>query len=598
MLAVWALAAVACILGAADPPSAVAQPSLTGQAMDLVRVGCTTALAIALLLGPGIIWRSLSERRVGLAYLPLPGLALLVATATLAWLLAGSVDPRLVCFAVFVPLLGFLLGGLIGAGPEDILDGEEQRALLLAGLALGLAIGRTIWSLDPEGELYAGSISRTFFPEPRPDSRIPYLIPELIAHGKDPYSHAASELFAPYNFSSRGPLGGMATAPVVFLTGGHPPLVSPEEAWQPFDEQGFMAFRLAMMTFGITVFLSLWELVRRIGGVGAARVAVLLAVTTPFLIDEMLFTWPKLLAASFVLLGGLAIVERRPLRSGLLVGVGYLMHPSALLALSGIGLLALWPLRGANWRRPDLRAVLMLGAGLLISLLAWRLVNWSHYTQSGFVDYFTEAGSNMSPSPGDWLGYRLGSLGNTLVPMMLPIFYASNHSINAFGGTSPPLVHFFFQYWAGVPFGLAIVFFPLLLISLWRAGRRWPWPVIATVVVPLLFFTVYWGSSITGMLREGMQAWVLVLIAVVALQQTQAGFPWFRSAPVRAILALRAAEVLAVAVGMVLGTNGFQLLSDQRTINDTVALAIVITCSLGLAAAVWRTTAARLGEEP
>lgn len=596
MLAVVALAAVGCLLGAADAPTTIATPTLSNQALDLVRVGCTTALAIALLFGPGVLWRLSGSRRIRLAYVPLPGLALLIATAILAWLLAGSVDPRLICFAVFAPLLGLLLGALLGGPPADVFDREEQRALLYCGLALGLAIGRTIWSLDPAGELYAGGISRTFYPEPRPDSRIPFLISEMIAHGKGPYSPEGAALFAPYNFSSRGPLGGLASAPVVFLSGAHPPIESPEQAWQPFDEQGFMAFRLAMMTFSLSAFLSLRELVLRIAGVKAARFAILLAVTTPFLLDELLFTWPKLLAASFVLLGALAIVERRALLSGLLVGIGYLMHPSALLALAGIGLLALWPLRGANWRRPDLKAAVLLGIGVAVSLIAWKLVNGAHYDQNGFLEYFREAGSSPHPSAGAWIDYRLGSLGNTVVPLMLPLFYGSNHSINAFGGTSPPVVHFLFQYWAGVPFGLAIVFFPLLLVSLWKAGRRWPWPVLAVVVAPLVLFTAYWGSSVTGMLREGMQSWALTLLAVVAIQQAKAGFPWLRSKPIRAILTLRVAEVLAATLGMTLGTNGFQLLSGPRTFNDLAALALVLTCALGMAAAVWRTTAARLDE--
>ncbi len=595
MIAVLVLAAIGCLLGALDAPTTKG-PSLHEEVGDLVRIACTTALAISLLLGPGILWRLLGRSALGLAYVPLPGLALLIATALLAWLLAPGVEPRLVCFAVFAPLLGLLFGALLGAGPEDVFAPEEQRALLLSGLALGLAIGRTIWSLDPAGELYAGGISRTFYAEPRPDSRIPYLVSELIAHGKGPFSPEGSALYSPYNFTSRGPLGGLASAPLVFLSGGKPPIESPEQAWQPFDEQGFMAFRLAMMTFSLTVFYSLWELVRKLAGLRAARLAILLAVSTPFLIDELIFTWPKLLAAAFVLLAGLAIVERRPLRSGLLVGLGYLMHPSALLALAGIGLLALWPLRDASWKRPDLKAALLLVAGVAVSLILWRLVSGSHYDQNGFLEYFREAGSNAHPGFGAWVDYRLGSLGNTIVPLMLPLFYASNHSINVFGGQSPPIIHFFFQYWAGVPFGLAIVFFPLLLWSLWRAGRRWPWPIVAVVVVPLLLFTVYWGSSVTGMLREGMQTWVMTLLAVVAVQQAADGFPWLRSKPIRAILSLRAVETLAALTGMTLGTNGFQLLSDQRTLNDLAALTLMLGCSAALAIAVWRTTPERLDE--
>jgi len=596
MLGVWAVGALACVLGVADPPSTGSHATWDQEVIDLVRVATTAALAITLLLGPGILWRAAGERRIGLAFLPLPGLALLIVTAGVAWVLAGSVEPRVVCFAVFVPLLGLLLGGLIGAGSENMLEPEEQRALLIAGLALGIAVGRSLWALGPAGELYAGGISRTLVAEGRPDSRIPYLLPQLIAHGNGPYSPTAASLFAPYNFSSRGPLAGMASAPIVFMSGGHPPVGAPELPWRPFDPQGFMAYRLAMMTFTCTVFLSLWELVRRIGGVGAARLALLLAATTPFFLHDIWFTWPKLLAASFVLLAGLCIVERRALSSGLLVGIGYLMHPSALMGLSGIGLLAVWSLKNADWRRPDLKAAMLLAAGVTVGLLAWRFVNGSHYAQDDFFQYVTQAGFDLDPSLARWVGFRLASLGNTLLPMMLPLFFSSDISINPVGGIGSPALHFFFQYWTGLPFGVGIVFFSLLLLSLWRAGRLWPWPIVATVLVPLVSFTVYWGSSDTGMLREGLQAWTLVLIAVVALQQAEVGFPWLRLAPMRAILALRTGEVMAIALGPVLATDRFQLLSETFTLNDVVALLTMLSCSLVLAGVVWRTIPSHLDE--
>ena len=352
-----------------------------------------------------------------------------------------------------------------------------------------------------------------------------------------------------------------------------------------------MAFRLAMIAFSCTAFLSLWELVRRIGGIGAARLALVLGVSTPFLLDDLWFTWPKLLAASFVLLAGLCVIERRPFRGGLLVGVGYLVHPSALLGLSGVGLLALWPLRGANWRHPNPRAAILLAAGVAVGVVGWRLLNGSHFQQEGFVEYVTQAYPHYHPSLGAWVEFRLSSLGNTLVPLFLPVFYDHSPSINTLFGISPGVVHFFFQYWNGIPFGFGIFFFPLLLLSLWRAARRWPWPIAATVVVPFVAFTVYWGASITGMLREGLQAWALVLIAVVALQQSAAGFPWLRSKAIRAILALRALEVMAVALGATLATNGFRPLSAQFTLNDLAAVGAVIVFSLAIAAVVWSETA-------
>jgi len=589
--AIWALALAGCVLGSAAAPPA--GPHSGGQhALDLIRVLTTTALAIALLLGPGLLWRAFGGgRRPSLALLPLPGLALLVATGGLAWALAGSAEPRVVCLAVVAPLLGLLLGGLIAAGPEDLLEAEERRALLVVGCVLGLAIGRALWSLGPDGELYAGGISRTLEVGDRSDSRISFHVVQLIANGTHPYSELGSSYFAPYNFSSRGPLPGLASAPLVLLAGGKPPTTLPEFPWEPFDGQGFMAYRLAMMTFGCSAFLALWGLVRRLGGDAAARVALLLAATTPFLVHEIWFTWPKMLAAAFVLLAGLMLIERRPLRAGLLVGVGYLMHPATLLSLAALGLMALWPLRGASWRRPQLKAALLLVLGVGLWLLLWRLANGSHYTQSGFVEYLTEAAPELHPGPLAWIEFRAASLGNTLVPLLPFLFFTHNIAINVVGGISPASVHFFFQYWDTVPFGVAIVFFPLLLISLWRAGRLWPWPLVAVVVVPFLAFAIYWGSSLTGLLREGLQAWVLALFAVVALQQRQAGFPWFRSRPLRALLAVRALELLLIALGPTLATRQ-ALVGSTFTLTDVVALAAMIGFAACLGTLVWRASPA------
>lgn len=589
MLSLLALAALACVLGLLAQPAAGPHEGGATQALDLLRAVATAALVVTLLLGPGIAWRALGPGRagVGLAFLPLPGLGLLIVTGGLAWALAGAVDPRLTCVALLAPVLGLLLGCLLAAGPGELLDPAERRCLLIAGGVLGFALARALWSLGPEGELYAGTVSRTLTVGDRSDSRIPFIIPQLVANDAGPYSELARTFFFPYDFSSRGPLPGLGSTPVVLLAGGRPPASFAEQPWAPFDAQGFMAYRIAMMAFACTAFVSLWDLTRRLAGGAAARFALLLAAMTPFLLHEVWFTWPKLLAASFVLLAGICVIDGRPLRGGLLAGLGYLMHPVALISLPALALLALWPLRGAVWKRPRFGYLVGFGAGLAVFLIAWRLVNGDHYTQSGFADYLTQAGFDFDPSIGAWLVFRAESVVNTLVPLALPLFSGGNVSINVVGGSSPAAIHFFFQYWNTLPFGFAIVFVPLLLLSLWRAGRRWPWPIAATVVIPLAAFAVYWGASSTGMMREGLQAWALTLIAVVACQQATTGFPWLRSRPTRALLSLRAAELLAVALGPALATGHHVLVSDAYALTDTLALLAMVGAAAAFAALIW-----------
>jgi hypothetical protein len=53
-----------------------------------------------------------------------------------------------------------------------------------------------------------------------------------------------------------------------------------------------------------------------------------------------------------------------------------------------------------------------------------------------------------------------------------------------------------------------------------------------------------------------MQAWVLAVLAVLAVEQAASRFSWLHSGAIRAILVLRAFEVFALAVGATIGTRG------------------------------------------
>jgi hypothetical protein len=195
----------------------------------------------------------------------------------------------------------------------------------------------------------------------------------------------------------------------------------------------------------------------------------------------------------------------------------------------------------------------------------------------------------------DWVSDRLVSVGNTLVPLRLFFFSAHDQGVNTANqacfpfckGGSPEIVHFFFQPWTGVPFGLGIVFFPLLLLSLWRATRRWPWAITATVIVPFLGFAAYWGGASTGLLREGLHVWVFTLLIVVALEQQCEHFAWLRSAPLRALLALRSGEVLLLAMlPTIVTTHG--LVGAGFRLTDIVAVGAMVFLTGYLGVLVWR----------
>jgi hypothetical protein len=617
--AVWSLGVVGAGLGLLVHPHAPGAVGPSEQALDLIRLLGTAALTVTLLLGPGIALRALwPNRALRLGFLALPGFALFALTGVVTWELSlhGWVHPMRVSAVVYLPALAALPLIVRRSSRESLLSADEWRVLLIVGAALAIAVAKAVWSLGPSGELWGDTVFRTLEVGDRSDSRISFYVIELVANGLHPFGTAAHNLFIPYNFSARGPFTGLAAAPIVELTGGRPPVSLRDQAFTPFDPEGWASYRIAMMAFASTALLSVWTVARQLAGSRAARLAVILAATAPFLIHEIWFTWPKLLTGSFALLAGLYVIERRFWRAGLLVGLAYLTHPMGLLSVPSLLLLASWPVVAPRLRRPRIGAAIMVSAGVLAAYLGWRaLIPRYDYLQTGFLDYVKHAGMTRElkaalaaihgqhyppVTVSDWIGFRLRSLANTLIPLRMFFASGSVQTLNSAyqpcfpfcSGGSPGIVHFSFQWVNTLPFGIGIIFYPFALHSLWRALRRWPWAVTVTVLVPFAVFAVYWGETLTGMLREGLHAWVLTVIIVIAAQQRADGFPWRRWRVMRWVLASRALEVALAAMLSTIVTR-HRFITSQFWLSDLAAVLTMIGATVLLGVLAWREVSER-----
>jgi len=601
-----ALSLVGLLIGLNAPPSGLV--GATGgwwSARALGRIALTAITAITLLVGPGLGLRQLltehrardergaqrsddPRRPVSLAVAIWVGPGLLAVLGILAWALYPVTDPYLTArIGAAVLLLGLLIGcGFLG---RPVLDPDETWLAGLSSLVFLIGLGRSLWSVSPAGELYHGTIARTLEVGDRPDSRTSYLTVSLISHGYPPFGLVAHLLYYPYSFSDRGPLPGIIATPVVLLTGAQPGGRFPVQPWSPFDQQGFMAYRIAMMLLAITILPAGYQLGRRLAGRPAGRLAALLLAGTPFVLHEVYYTWPKLAAAALCLLAGYLVLTGRPVRAGLAIGAGYLMHPLALLSVPTLLLLEVLATRpvGKRWPAPRRLAGWSLGslAGLAAVLVGWRIAQGSHYSQGKFLSYLTTADNAEHPSVTQWLTARAISVGNTLVPLRLPIVDGHSRSINAVGPgntrlPSGALVHFFFQYWNGLPFGVGIVFFPVLIGALYTFGRRNPLGALVVVVVPFLVFAVYWGSFTSGLLREGLHPWVATLLVLAAVGLVAE--PRFR--PLLAVCLLgRLVEALAMLTVTSVASR-HQLIDHRWFGTDLVALGLLLAGLLGLAA--------------
>jgi hypothetical protein len=593
-----ALSLLAVVLGMASPPSGTASsPGALWSMQALARIGLTAVAALTLLAGPGLALRALLRRPIPVGFAVWVGAGLQGALGLLAWTLHPVADPRLtVRVGAVVILLVLLAGCAFLPDGVTVLDRDETWLAGICSLVFLVGLARSVWSVSPAGELYSGTIARTLEVGDRPDSRTSFLTATLISHGYRPFGLVAHLLFYPYSFSDRGPLPGIIATPVVLLSGGMPGSRFPDQAWTPFDQQGFMAYRITMMLLAVAILPAGYSLAYRLAGVRAARLTALLLAGTPFVLHEVYYTWPKLAAAALCLLAGYLVLARRPVPAGLSIGAGYLMHPMALLSVPTLLLLGVLVARDPGALRPPLRRLAGWTAGMVAGLgavlLGWRIAQGAHYTQGKFLLYLRWANDVEHPSPAQWLTARAVSLGNTLVPLRLPIVDGGSRSINAVGPNnsrlhSGTLVHFFFQYWTGLPFGAGIVFFPVLIFLLYRFGMRNPLAGLVAIVLPLLVFACYWGSFTSGLLREGLHAWVATLLVLAAVQSVEEARSPLFCRLLRYCLLGRLVEALAMITVTSIASR-HELVARAWWITDVAALLVLLAAFTGLAVATVR----------
>lgn len=486
---------------------------------------CILAIAAAFvtLLGPGFMLRQwILEKRgflFSIVWVAAPGLLGLALVAVLAWFGPRHIKPAVLCRIVLLIFFAFSAWRFSRFRLSAAITSIETRVLLVALVLSAVCAAKSIYSLGPVGELYHDEISRIEEIGGRSDSRLPYFVSQLVGLRQGIASPFAGELYGTWTFSDRGQLVALSAAPVVLAGPTRMPDNKPEEAWTVFDPQGFMAYRLSMIVFAASVLFFVFGLAALFVPADWAFLAVLVTATSPFVVHETYYTWPKLEAAAFVLLAGYLVLQSRFLLAGLALGLGYVCHPSALLSAPTILLLVfLLPkfnnaLFAFSWRemyRVLWRSLLVL-VGLAIWPLFWRVANGSNFTQSKFLHYAAAAGRT-AVTPANWLKYRLDSLLTTFVPLDQFFLHAADDNVNAIENPSPGIVRFFVQPWSTVPFAAGFAYFFCLLRFIYLGFARARSWLISALVIPVLIFTAYMGIDSSGMLKEGLHAWFLTLL--------------------------------------------------------------------------------------
>ncbi len=541
----------------------------------------TVALALVLVLGPGILWRA--WRRTSLLSLLWVGPLWLALGGTVCWALGGSIAPTWIALAwVIGTLLGLVWFSLCRPIWQSWSTTELRVIVLLPICVLGAA-SKAAFSGGPPGELYHGRISRTLEIGDRGDSRISFHTVQLVANHLSPNEPEGAKYFAPWHFSARGPLAGLAAVPLVLALGNHPPLAQPEQPWVPFDPQGFAAYRIVLMTLASLSLIALTALVKRVAGEQRAWLAAALLALSPFFWHEVYFTWPKLITATWVLGAFQLLLDGHAIRSALFLGGAYLWHPLALLSTPVFNCWILGESRPPLYRR-FFRSCLF-GLVVVGVMGAWLLINGQNSSQSGFLDYFRAADGVYAPAS-VWWANRWTSFLNTCVPFHVLWCCAGNPAFNAINSLSSDVVHFFFQYWTAAPFAVGIATWAVLLMAFFRGIARHPRVAALTLIAPTLLFIAYMGIVSTGIMRDGGHVLFLTGWAFLVWAAGDKVPAWVLG---RAFSLVRAIEVLAMMFVPAMATAS-PWLSDDWLLNDVFWL---LVAAASLAVITWQISQTR-----
>jgi hypothetical protein len=498
-----------------------------------LQIYTTVALALTLLWGPGLLLlRRETPAELRAVVLLGSGPLILAALGVALWIAGGLFSPAVLGF-ILVVLLWLALGAA-GArrGFEIALSPTAHRALAAAALVVVAVAAKSVYSVGPEGETFRGTISRNLAAGDRLDSRYGFYVVQAVAAHLAPHAPATEKFFYPWTFFSRGPLAGLAAAPVVLATGGQPPEGFPDQRWSPFDREGFAAYRITLITLASGILVAGFLLLAPLLGEAWALVAAGLVALSPFGVHEIMFTWPKWIATAWLLTSFGLVHARRPGAAGLVLGIGFLYHPLVLLWAPW---LALWAAGRAERRpTPVIATLAQFAAGAALLVLPWMLLGkfMPHLPdtpfagQGGFFQYLLLADSNLCTWP-QWLQARWLNFANTFLPLHLIVSDASFHHfrLNSTYEASGPLVKFAFVWWNTLPFGLGLGLWAIGLaaaVQLWRSFRA---ATALLIIGPAAFLVIYWGMDPLGLMREcGHPLFFAILAGLCATAASRGGW--------------------------------------------------------------------------
>ena len=454
--------------------------------------------------------------------------AMAIAVTILAWAAVGLaqwIGWTALAHGIAITLwwAGLAAGG-IGAvvGCRRTIKGRTFIGPLVLGLyVIGVASAHfaTVPDLPVLGESAQNYPLRARMVASPPDNIIPFCTAVYMYHGKNGREDRAVYFGAEWAITSRGPLLPLIISALFVARDHHPhdPVYPADRRW-PADAEGMYIAPAAAIALNGLLLPAVIGLVLslRPGRPDLAGLAGGVLTVSPFFNENMAFVWPKLMAATGVVLALQLIRSGRCRPWPGVLALAYLAHPLAL--LFSPALVTYEWIRGAGRTGRSLGFTIARRAlPVLVLLLPWWIYKqWVDHPDVMLGYVFGDGhGFTRATSLGAWFMTRVDNAAHTFVP---GYWWVTGHPFYWFddwiSGAARWSVFDGRTLWGqlGSLGGLALGW------SLFRHRKTLRTELLGLMLPATVILLVFWGFSRDGLGRQCLEPLTAIVLALGASQ--------------------------------------------------------------------------------
>lgn len=488
-----------------------------------------------LLLLPGLLIALDKRIKMPLAFLPIPGIAVLTIAGIGFWMLpqSGALALRFLLYGLYLVLL-VRLGQLLvirpdPGGPEREKTPHAGFVLWICGLTFAQACAFGINPL-PVAQEYASSstLPGRMIASP-PDHAIPY---QTAVYMYNRYNglEFSEDYFGTWNIASRGPIVPLGINTLFHLyesSIGDPTLTNRAESW-PVTDNGVDLSRIYGWMLNSSLVLGSFYLLSALGASRRwCRIAVAWIALSPVVLINTVFLWPKLLAVYFMLLSLGLITKRSYVAAGGMMALSWLSHPVGALMLPVVALYGIFlpDVNRYHWS-PALwiKRSVYFGIGLACLVTPWLAYKtWLGYHDVLFA-FVMAGGQGAVPAETitQWSSTRFSNFWISLSPSAF--FYSNYMHQWLYGPVSEPL-RWAVQSAKTLPGAVGTGVYLVAICALLAPGKiRAPISQlrIFILIFGFLLMVIFWGFSSDGLGRNSMEPISVTLMIYTTVSRCSA----------------------------------------------------------------------------